>query len=99
MVMYHILPWLHPQIWIVFSRRQEAWQDLSTKALYFSLFARNRYGVMTEVNQTLKLEDTPKINNRNFDGGIAAILSNTNTGTKYKYRLNTGTIFFKQWIN
>lgn len=49
---------------------------------------------MTEVNQTLKLEDTPKINNRNFDGGIAAILSNTNTGTKYKYRLNTGTIFF-----
>lgn len=66
----------------------------STKALYFSLFARNRYGVMTEVNQTLKLEDTPKINNRNFDGGIAAILSNTNTGTKYKYRLNTGTIFF-----
>lgn len=66
----------------------------STKALNLSLFARNRYGVMTEVNQTLKLEDTPKINNRIFDGGITAILNNTNTGTKYKNRLNTGTIFF-----
>lgn len=68
----------------------------STKALNFSLFARNRYGVMTEVNQTLKLEDTPKINNRNFDGGIAEILNNANTGTKYKYRDN---FFFKQWIH
>jgi len=83
----------------LFSRRQEAWQDPqkyldSTKALNFSLFARNRYGVMTEVNQTLKLEDTPKINNRNFDGGIAVVLNKTNTGSKYKYRLNTGTGIF-----
>lgn len=64
----------------------------SNKALNFSLFARNRYGVMTEVNQTLKLEDTPKINNRNFDGGIAAFLNNTSTETMYKYRSNAGTI-------
>lgn len=88
--MYHILPRLHPQICILFSKRQETpqWYLDSTKVLNFSLFPRNRYGVMTEVNQTLKLEDTPKINNRNFDGGIAAILNNTNT----KYRFNTGIL-------
>lgn len=48
---------------------------------------------MTEVNQTLKLEDTPKITNKNFDGGIAAVLNIINAETKYKYRDN----FFK-WI-
>lgn len=47
----------------------------STKALNIYFFARNHYGMMTEVNQTLKLEDTPKINNRNFDGGTTAILN------------------------
>ncbi|NWJ03200.1 APOB protein, partial [Crypturellus undulatus] len=40
----------------------------SEKHLFLPSSYRNRYGVMTEVNQTLKLEDTPKINNRNFDG-------------------------------
>ncbi|KFQ29108.1 Apolipoprotein B-100, partial [Merops nubicus] len=38
------------------------------KHLFLPSSYKNRYGVMTEVNQTLKLEDTPKINNRNFDG-------------------------------
>lgn len=83
-------------MWVFFSQgggrhvEMPQWYFNLTKALNFSLFARNRYGVMTEVNQTLKLEDTPKINNRNFDGGIAAFLNNTNT--MYKYRSNTGTI-------
>ncbi|OPJ73626.1 apolipoprotein B-100 [Patagioenas fasciata monilis] len=40
----------------------------SEKHLFLPASYKNRYGVMTEVNQTLKLEDTPKINNRNFDG-------------------------------
>ncbi|XP_014812319.1 PREDICTED: apolipoprotein B-100 isoform X2 [Calidris pugnax] len=40
----------------------------SEKHLFLPSSYKNRYGVMTEVNQTLKLEDTPKINNRNFDG-------------------------------
>nr|XP_009940445.1 PREDICTED: apolipoprotein B-100-like [Opisthocomus hoazin] len=40
----------------------------SERHLFLPSSYRNRYGVMTEVNQTLKLEDTPKINNRNFDG-------------------------------
>ncbi|NXX74093.1 APOB protein, partial [Urocolius indicus] len=39
----------------------------SEKHLFLPSSYKNRYGVMTEVNQTLKLEDTPKINNRNFD--------------------------------
>uniref|UniRef100_A0A8C4XNM3 Apolipoprotein B n=1 Tax=Falco tinnunculus TaxID=100819 RepID=A0A8C4XNM3_FALTI len=42
----------------------------SEKHLFLPSSYKNRYGVMTEVNQTLKLEDTPKINNKNFDGGI-----------------------------
>lgn len=42
---------------------------------------------MTEVNQTLRLEDTPKITNKNFDGGIAAVLNSINTET------NTGKFF------
>ncbi|CAM9969728.1 unnamed protein product [Bubo scandiacus] len=40
----------------------------SEKHLFLPSSYKNRYGVMTEINQTLKLEDTPKINNRNFDG-------------------------------
>ncbi|NXI93480.1 APOB protein, partial [Psophia crepitans] len=40
----------------------------SEKHLFLPSSYKNRYGVMTEVNQTLKLEDTPKINSRNFDG-------------------------------
>ncbi|NXG65275.1 APOB protein, partial [Hemiprocne comata] len=40
----------------------------SEKHLFLPSSYKNRYGVMTEVNQTLKLEDTPKISNRNFDG-------------------------------
>ncbi|XP_051468946.1 apolipoprotein B-100 [Apus apus] len=40
----------------------------SEKHLFLPSSSKNRYGVMTEVNQTLKLEDTPKISNRNFDG-------------------------------
>lgn len=43
--------------------------------LNFCLFARNQYGMMTEVNQTLKLEDNQRMNNRNPDGGTAAILN------------------------
>lgn len=43
---------------------------------------------MTEVNQTLRLEDTPKITNKNFDGGIALVFNIINTETKYKYREN-----------
>lgn len=31
--------------------------------------------MMTEVNQTLKLEDNQRMNNRNPDGGTAAILN------------------------
>ncbi|NXY41420.1 APOB protein, partial [Ceuthmochares aereus] len=38
------------------------------KHLFLPSSYKNRYGVMTEVNQTLKLEDTPKISNKNFDG-------------------------------
>ncbi|XP_039916301.1 apolipoprotein B-100 [Hirundo rustica] len=38
------------------------------KHLFLPSSYKNRYGVMTEVNQTLKLEDTPKITNKNFDG-------------------------------
>ncbi|NWS70238.1 APOB protein, partial [Crotophaga sulcirostris] len=41
----------------------------SEKHLFLPSSYKNRYGVMTEVNQTLKLEDTPKISNKNFDGG------------------------------
>ncbi|NWX20552.1 APOB protein, partial [Aegotheles bennettii] len=40
----------------------------SEKHLFLPFSYKNRYGVMTEVNQTLKLEDTPKINSKNFDG-------------------------------
>ncbi|XP_051665843.1 apolipoprotein B-100 isoform X2 [Manacus candei] len=40
----------------------------SEKHLFLPSSYKNRYGVMTEVNQTLRLEDTPKINNKNFDG-------------------------------
>uniref|UniRef100_A0A8C8AKF6 Apolipoprotein B n=1 Tax=Otus sunia TaxID=257818 RepID=A0A8C8AKF6_9STRI len=40
----------------------------SEKHLFLPSSYKNRYGVMTEINQTLKLEDTPKINNKNFDG-------------------------------
>ncbi|XP_050172384.1 apolipoprotein B-100 [Myiozetetes cayanensis] len=40
----------------------------SEKHLFLPSSYKNRYGVMTEVNQTLRLEDTPKINNKYFDG-------------------------------
>uniref|UniRef100_A0A8U7MET4 Apolipoprotein B n=1 Tax=Corvus moneduloides TaxID=1196302 RepID=A0A8U7MET4_CORMO len=40
----------------------------SEKHLFLPSSYKNRYGVMTEVNQTLRLEDTPKITNKNFDG-------------------------------
>uniref|UniRef100_A0A803VIU5 Apolipoprotein B n=1 Tax=Ficedula albicollis TaxID=59894 RepID=A0A803VIU5_FICAL len=40
----------------------------SEKHLFLPSSYKNRYGIMTEVNQTLKLEDTPKITNKNFDG-------------------------------
>uniref|UniRef100_A0A674GQ32 Apolipoprotein B n=1 Tax=Taeniopygia guttata TaxID=59729 RepID=A0A674GQ32_TAEGU len=40
----------------------------SEKHLFLPSSYKNLYGVMTEVNQTLKLEDTPKITNKNFDG-------------------------------
>ncbi|NXX46122.1 APOB protein, partial [Tricholaema leucomelas] len=39
----------------------------SEKHLFLPSSYKNRYGVMTEVNQTLKLEDTPKINSKSFD--------------------------------
>uniref|UniRef100_A0A803VMM6 Apolipoprotein B n=1 Tax=Ficedula albicollis TaxID=59894 RepID=A0A803VMM6_FICAL len=45
----------------------------SEKHLFLPSSYKNRYGIMTEVNQTLKLEDTPKITNKNFDGGIAGL--------------------------
>ncbi|NXT37091.1 APOB protein, partial [Pelecanoides urinatrix] len=41
----------------------------SEKHLFLPSSYKNRYGVMTEINQTLKLEDTPRISNKNFDGG------------------------------
>jgi hypothetical protein len=34
-----------------------------------SFITRNKYGMMTHVTQTLKLEDTPKINSRFFGEG------------------------------
>lgn len=34
-----------------------------------SFVPRNKYGMMTQVTQTLKLEDTPKINSRFFGEG------------------------------
>lgn len=34
-----------------------------------SCVARNKYGIMTQVTQTLRLEDTPKINSRFFNEG------------------------------
>lgn len=34
-----------------------------------SCVARNKYGMMAQVTQTLKLEDTPKINSRFFEEG------------------------------
>uniref|UniRef100_A0A8C0UN37 Apolipoprotein B n=1 Tax=Cyanistes caeruleus TaxID=156563 RepID=A0A8C0UN37_CYACU len=40
----------------------------SEKHLFLPSSYKNLYGVMTEVNQTLKLEDTPKITSKNFDG-------------------------------
>ncbi|NXX93594.1 APOB protein, partial [Centropus bengalensis] len=40
----------------------------SEKHLFLPSSYKNHYGVMTEVNQTLKLEDTPKISSKNFDG-------------------------------
>ncbi|NXF85617.1 APOB protein, partial [Eubucco bourcierii] len=39
----------------------------SEKHLFLPSSYKNRYGVMTEVNQTLKLEDNPKINSKSFD--------------------------------
>uniref|UniRef100_A0A8C4XND5 Apolipoprotein B n=1 Tax=Falco tinnunculus TaxID=100819 RepID=A0A8C4XND5_FALTI len=55
----------------------------SEKHLFLPSSYKNRYGVMTEVNQTLKLEDTPKINNKNFDGGIEKGLALESTDAKF----------------
>uniref|UniRef100_A0A8D2L261 Apolipoprotein B n=1 Tax=Varanus komodoensis TaxID=61221 RepID=A0A8D2L261_VARKO len=38
------------------------------KHLFLPFSYKNEYGMMAKVTQTLKLEETPKINNRNFDG-------------------------------
>uniref|UniRef100_A0A803V4U0 Apolipoprotein B n=1 Tax=Ficedula albicollis TaxID=59894 RepID=A0A803V4U0_FICAL len=54
----------------------------SEKHLFLPSSYKNRYGIMTEVNQTLKLEDTPKITNKNFDGGIAKGLALERTDAK-----------------
>ncbi|KYO48892.1 apolipoprotein B-100 [Alligator mississippiensis] len=39
----------------------------SEKHLFLPSSYKNRYGIMTQVTQTLKLEDTPKSNSRTFD--------------------------------
>uniref|UniRef100_A0A7M4EAD3 Apolipoprotein B n=1 Tax=Crocodylus porosus TaxID=8502 RepID=A0A7M4EAD3_CROPO len=39
----------------------------SEKHLFLPSSYKNRYGIMTQITQTLKLEDTPKINSRTFD--------------------------------
>ncbi|XP_010134723.1 PREDICTED: apolipoprotein B-100 [Buceros rhinoceros silvestris] len=39
----------------------------SEKHLFLPSSYKNRYGVMTEVNQTLKLEESSRVKNRNFD--------------------------------
>uniref|UniRef100_A0A674HR54 Apolipoprotein B n=1 Tax=Taeniopygia guttata TaxID=59729 RepID=A0A674HR54_TAEGU len=49
----------------------------SEKHLFLPSSYKNLYGVMTEVNQTLKLEDTPKITNKNFDGEKGLALEST----------------------
>uniref|UniRef100_A0A8U7MEK2 Apolipoprotein B n=1 Tax=Corvus moneduloides TaxID=1196302 RepID=A0A8U7MEK2_CORMO len=49
----------------------------SEKHLFLPSSYKNRYGVMTEVNQTLRLEDTPKITNKNFDGEKGLALEST----------------------
>lgn len=74
-----------------FARMQEVQEDPSknfdsTKALNFCLFTRNQYGMMTEVNQTLKLEDNQRMSSRNFDGGTAAILN--------KHQMDESILFF-----
>lgn len=42
-----------------------------------SCVARNKYGIMTQVTQTLRLEDTPKINSRFFNEGKTLCLWGT----------------------
>uniref|UniRef100_A0A8C0ZCU9 Apolipoprotein B n=1 Tax=Cyanistes caeruleus TaxID=156563 RepID=A0A8C0ZCU9_CYACU len=49
----------------------------SEKHLFLPSSYKNLYGVMTEVNQTLKLEDTPKITSKNFDGEKGLALEST----------------------
>ncbi|XP_004839127.2 apolipoprotein B-100 [Heterocephalus glaber] len=41
--------------------------------LFLPFSYKNKYGMMTQVTQTLKLEDTPKINSRFFGGGTQKV--------------------------
>eukprot|EP00070_Physeter_catodon_P035279 XP_028342173.1 apolipoprotein B-100 [Physeter catodon] len=41
--------------------------------LFLPFSYKNKYGMMAQVTQTLKLEDTPKINSRFFDEGTEAV--------------------------
>ncbi|XP_038308947.1 apolipoprotein B-100 isoform X1 [Canis lupus familiaris] len=41
--------------------------------LFLPFSYENKYGIMTQVTQTLKLEDTPKINSRFFDEGAKEV--------------------------
>ncbi|XP_006197350.2 apolipoprotein B-100 [Vicugna pacos] len=41
--------------------------------LFLPFSYKNKYGMMTQVSQTLKLEDTPRINSRFFDEGPEAV--------------------------
>ncbi|XP_061024609.1 apolipoprotein B-100 isoform X1 [Eubalaena glacialis] len=41
--------------------------------LFLPFSYKNKYGMMAQVTQTLKLEDTPKINSRFFDEGAEAV--------------------------
>ncbi|CAM4646048.1 unnamed protein product [Lepidochelys kempii] len=48
-------------------RRHVAEVDCREKHLFLPSSYKNQYGMMTQVTQTLKLVETPKINSRNFD--------------------------------
>uniref|UniRef100_A0A8C2YB65 Apolipoprotein B n=1 Tax=Coturnix japonica TaxID=93934 RepID=A0A8C2YB65_COTJA len=55
----------------------------SEKHLFLPSSYKNQYGMMTEVNQTLKLEDNQRMNSRNFDGGTAKGLALESTDAKF----------------
>ncbi|XP_075779540.1 apolipoprotein B-100 [Pelodiscus sinensis] len=48
-------------------KRHVAEVDCREKHLFLPASHKNQYGMMAQVTQTLKLDETPKINNRNFD--------------------------------